>query len=194
MKRLLQKLFVFLLPFLLIYPILEYRLSQLPSSYAQRKKDFESQLTDIEILSTGSSLGNAINPIYFNQQGFNLNNDAQDLYYDVQLVEKYLDKLPKLKIIIMPISYFSMGYRIGNSLSASRQPFYTLIWGIPPQYHSELNIRYFSFIAAYGWKKVRNFLLTGDIDMIMIDQPKKINKNGWGDYGNRSIQENYENE
>ena len=133
MKIFLKRLIVFFLPFLVLYPLLEIKLSQVPNYYTQKKEYLESQLSEIEILSTGSSHGDSINPQFLSLRGFNISNDAEDIYYDVQVIEKYLDRMPNLKFIIVPISYFSFEYRIDHSKSVWLAPFYKFVWDIPPQ-------------------------------------------------------------
>ena len=195
MKRFLLKLLIFVLPFLITYPFLEYQLKILPNSYNPKREYLESQLNEIKIISTGSSHGNSINPLFFEQKGFNISQNSQDLYYDTKLVEKYLDKLPELKLIIMPISYFSMEVQIDHSPQSWRGPFHKLIWGIPTQsLSSQLNISNFSFTAAYGWYTVANYIISGDDHGILRDEPQQIKNNGWRDVGNQEIQENSEEE
>jgi len=184
MKIFLKKIAIFLLPFLFLYPLLEIKLSQIPNYYIQKKEYLESQLSKIEILSTGSSHGNSINPQFLSRKGFNLFNDAEDIYYDVRLVEKYLDKMPNLKLIIVPISYFSLEYRIDRSPSAWRAPFYKFIYDIPPQeLTSLLNFGYFSYTAAYGWRDVVGYIENGFVS----NSTQKLDSNGWREIGDTVI-------
>jgi hypothetical protein len=191
MKIFLNKLLVFFLPFLVLYPILETRLSQIPNYYNQKKEYLNAQLGEIEILSTGSSHGNSINPQFLSRKGFNLFNDAEDIYYDIRLVEKYLDKMPNLKIIIMPISYFSLEYRIDRSPSAWRSPFYKFNWNIPPQELTSLfNLGYFSYTAAYGWREVVSYIENG----FASKSTQKLDSNGWREIGDQVIIDSPEEE
>jgi len=165
MKIFINKLIIFLLPFLVLYPLLEIRLSQVPNTYNKKREFFESQLNEIETLTAGSSHGDAINPDYIRRKTFTLNNAAQDLYYDVQLINKYLDKMPRLKLVILPISYFSLEYQMDRTKTWTLAPFYYHFWGIPPQHWDSLiNPRYFSLTAAYGWQKVLHYIENGFID------------------------------
>ena len=191
MKIFLKRLVIFFLPFLVLYPFLEIKLSQTPNYYNQKKEYLESQLSEIEILSTGSSHGNSINPQFLSRKGFNLFNDAEDIYYDVRLVEKYLDRMPNLKLIIMPISYFSLEYRIDRSPSAWRAPFYKFIWDIPPQeLTSLLNFGYFSYTAAYGWREVVSYIENG----FASKSTQKLDRNGWREIGDQVIIDSVEEE
>jgi len=165
MRKVISKLLLLLLPFLVLYPVLEYKLNNIPNTYNMKREFLESQLKEIEILTTGSSHGDAINPDYIRRKTFTLNNAAQDLYYDVQLINKYLDKMPKLKLVIFPISYFSLEYQMDRTKTWTLAPFYYHFWGIPPQHWDSLiNPRYFSLTAPYGWEKVLHYIENGFID------------------------------
>jgi len=186
MKIFLRRLIIFLLPFVLLYPILEIKLSQIPNTYNKKREFLESQLQEIEILTAGSSHGDAINPDYIKLKTFTLNNAAQDLYYDVQLINKYLDKMPKLKLVILPISYFSLEYQMDRTKTWTLAPFYYYFWGIPPQHwNSFLNPRYFSLTAAYGWEKVLQYIENG-----FTDNSWEIMKTtGWWLQGNQELED-----
>ena len=191
MKIFLKRLIVFFLPFLVLYPLLEIKLSQVPNYYTQKKEYLESQLNEIEILSTGSSHGNSINPQFLSRKGINLFNDAEDIYYDVRVIEKYLDRMPNLKLIIIPISYWSLEYRMDRSLWAWRVPFYKFIYDIPPQeLTSLLNFGYFSYTAAYGWCEVVSYIENGFISK----STKKLYSNGWREVGDHAIIDSPEEE
>ena len=191
MRKVIFKVLLLLLPFLVIYPVLEYKLSNIPNTYNKKKEYLESQLSEIEILSTGSSHGNSINPQFLSLKGFNLSIDAEDIYFDVQVIEKYLDRMPNLKLIIMPISYFSLEYRIDHSKSAWLAPFYQLVWDIPPQdFIYLLNFRYFSYSAVYGWSQVVSYIENGFVNT----NTKKLHSNGWWDRFHQGIVDSSEEE
>ena len=165
MKKVIFKLLLFLLPFLALYPVLEFKLSTVPNLYNKKREFLESQLNEIEILTTGSSHGDAINPEFIQRKTFTLNIMAQDLYYDVQLINQYLDKMPKLKLVILPVSYFSLEYEMDRTKTWTLAPYYYHFWGIPPQHwDSILNPRYFSLSAMYGWQKVLQYIDNGFTD------------------------------
>jgi hypothetical protein len=189
MKKFLTKFIIFLLPFLISYLFLESKLSQIPTFYSQKKEFLESQLSEIEVLSIGSSHGNSINPQFLSRNGFNLFNDAEDIYYDVQLIEKYLDRMPNLKLIIMPISFFSLEYRIDHSPHEVREPFYKFTWNILPQdFITLLDFRYFSYTAMYGWREVVGYIGNGFVSK----NTQKLDSNGWREIGNHAIMDSPE--
>jgi len=174
--KFLRKLLVFLIPFFVLFPILEFRLSKIPNFYNQKKSFLESQLNEIEILSTGSSHGDSINPAFLDLAGFNLSHNAEDIYYDVQVMMRYLEKMPRLKIILFPISYFSLDYRLDSSLFPRTTSFYKMVWGIwPPSFQAVLNTGNFSYIAAFGWAEVLTYIKNG----FKSKNTVALTSNGW---------------
>ena len=69
-----------------------------------------------------------VNPNFFSFYGFNLSNVSQSLYYDTRLTLNYIDKMPKLKVIIMSIGYFSFRYQLSKSSEAWREDYYYTYW------------------------------------------------------------------
>ena len=184
MKYLLKKVSFFLLPLLGLFLFLEIKLSQIPTYLSLKKEFLESQLDQIEILSTGLSYGNSINPQFFDRKGFNLFNDAEDLYFDVKVIEKYFDRMPNLKIVLLPISYFSLEYRQENSQWSWRAPFYKFIFNIQPsKYISIFNPSYYSYALAYGWKDDLNFIYTN----FSSNMTKYMHENGWREIGSQEL-------
>ena len=162
MKKTILKICLLLIPILIIYLLLESRLGSVPNMYSKKKEFLESQLNQVEVLTTGSSHGDAINPDTILEKTFTLNQAAQDLYYDTRLVSHYLNRLPKLKLVIIPISYFSLEYQMDRTKTWTLAPYYYHTWRIPPQHwDSWLNLRYFSLSATNGWEKVMVYLQNG---------------------------------
>jgi hypothetical protein len=189
MKSFLKKLVLFLLPLLALNGLLEVRLSRMSNNFNLKKKYFESQLSEIEILIPGPSYGNSIDPQFLSHKAFNLFNDGEDIYYDARLIEKYLERMPKLKLIIFPLSYYSLEHRMDRSPTSWRIPFYQSVWGIPPQsFTSYLNPGFYSFTAAYGWQQTLDFI---ENDFTSEDQ-RVLFPNGWREIGSQVIAENTE--
>jgi hypothetical protein len=109
-RRLSIRLACFILPILLLLAGLEYLQRQLPNNYTHKRAQLEAQLDQWETLILGSShsyLG--VDPAALNSQAFNLAFTAQTLYFDQYLLASYLDRMPALKRVIVPISYGSLG-------------------------------------------------------------------------------------
>lgn len=184
MKKFFLRIIILLLPLITLYSFLEVKLISVPNMYNKKKEFIESQLDQIEILTTGSSHGDAINPDYIQEKTFTLNQAAQDLYYDTRLVIHYLDRMPKLKLVIIPISYFSLEYQMDRTKTWTLAPYYYHTWRILPQHwDSLLNERYFSLTAAYGWEKALSYLQNGFQD----NEWKIMKSSGWWFQGNEEL-------
>jgi len=177
-KKFLLKLIVILLPFLILFSWIEYKARNLPNSYSVKKDQLEKICDSVEILVLGSSHAmKGIDPSCFRCKGFNLSNSSQTLIHDIQLCQKYLERLPRLKAVIFEISYFSFYFDINNSPESWRNYFYYHYFDIrdpsldrfsPPAYfYTALYTRglindivfnkldhkkEFGDIRAYGWE------------------------------------------
>ena len=138
MRKFLLKICYLIFPLLLFLFYLEYNLNKIPNSYNYKRECLETQLDSIEVLVLGSSQATyGINPEYFCLKGFNLSNVSQPLYYDTKLTLKYVDKMPKLKYVIINISYFSFGFQLIDGGEQWRDYFYSQFWDIK---YPELNL------------------------------------------------------
>ena len=189
MKRFLSKSLFFLFPIIVLYILLEFQLDQIPTNYSIKKTFFETQIQDIEILIMGSSHGNSINPEFLDHKGFNLFNDAQDLYYDTRIIKKYWDQMPNLKLIVIPISYWTLDYRMDRSVFIDRAPFYKFKFDINPQSAFDfLYPGFFSYTYAYGWSRTVALLKNNFADSVK----QKMHENGWREVGFTSIDDSYQ--
>lgn len=169
MKTIISKLIILALLVIIPYLIIGVNIED---SYKLKRDYLESQLNEVEVLSMGSSHGQSINPAYFSLKGFNLSNPSQDLYYDVHLANKYIDKMPELKLLIIPISYFSFESQLDNSPENSRLFPYLITWGIPPENFSAfLNDNFLLFVDA----EVKNFVQNGFVN----NATPKMDQDGW---------------
>ncbi len=132
-KQIVIKLFIFLLPLVIAFGFIEYKLrtKHFVSSYAAKKYYLEKQLDNVETLVVGSSqMFNGIDVGYFNNNAFNIANVSQTLYYDKRLTLQYLPKLPKLKTVIVGVSYFSFFYQLCDTPEDWREEFYADYYSI----------------------------------------------------------------
>jgi len=146
-----RKIFVFTLPLLLFFGLLELRLQGVANTYNMKRKNLESCLDSVEVLVVGSSHGlNGVNPKYLRARTYNLANTSQTLYYDEALVLKYADRMPKLRVIVMPISYFSFFGNLEDIEEEWRTYYYDYFWGIGCDYtENRFDLRKRSLTALY---------------------------------------------
>ena len=174
--KLLVKILIFGASLLIAYLFLENQLSKVPNLFVVRRNYLERQLNTTQLLILGSSHGDSFNPHFFTSKAFSLNFNSQDFYYDQALLNKYIDQMPNLKTVIIPISFFSLDYQVDRSLAWTLAPYYHHFWGIPPQHwDSLLSMRYFSLTAMYGFEMVKSYLKNGFDDGAW----KNMSVDGW---------------
>ncbi|HTB32152.1 MAG TPA: D-alanyl-lipoteichoic acid biosynthesis protein DltD [Bacteroidia bacterium] len=111
--------------------IFEKGLGTITNSYNLKRQQLESQADSIEVLVLGTSQSlHGINPSYFSLKGYNAGNSAQTIFYDVGITLKYLNKMRKLKYVLIAISDYSMGFELYETDEKWRDYFYAQCWGI----------------------------------------------------------------
>jgi hypothetical protein len=87
----------------------EIYLRQLPTAYTGKVEGLESSADSVELLILGNSHATfAVDPNQMDEYAYNLAQVNQSLYYDKRLTLKYLDKLPKLKFVIITVDFHSL--------------------------------------------------------------------------------------
>lgn len=190
MRQFLLKAMLIVFPLLLTLGYLEYRLSLVTVSYSQKKYELETQLDQIEVLVLGSS--NAyfgLNPHFFSKKGFNLAYRAQWPYYDLKLIEKYLNQMPHLKLVIYPINYFTLGTQAYEQADQWRLFFYSQYHHILPpkagkyaKMNPLLEPRLFSKIAMFA-ERIPYYLRHGNTQMNGGEPDEDIS--GWINAGTK---------
>ena len=150
MKRFIIKLLALGLPFVLFLGAYQFMLSSVhPDEYSAKKDLLERRAHEVEVLVMGSSHAYyGIMPDELGRPAFNLAAVSQSLFYDRALVEKYLDQLPALKMVILPVSYFTPGYQVDDSIEHWRGHVYYYVYGQHNRnWHKDCSAR--NFFAYY---------------------------------------------
>lgn len=156
--------------------IIEFKVGNLPNSYTVKKQCIEDNANKIDVLVFGSSQAHSdINPEQFYKYSCNLANSNQDLYYDSQLLDKYIDKMPTLKTVFIGVSYFSLEFSLVENDESWRKYFYYKTFDIPQPNGETYELGYYSYIAAYNPSVVRGFLAKA-FDVNLVD---KNTTSGW---------------
>ena len=122
MKKFILKVLLYLFSLGIVFLLMEYRIGKVPNTYSYKRQCLEQQLDSIQVLVLGSSRSlYGIDPAYFTLHGFNLGNVSQSIYYDTHLTLKYLDQMPKLKYVLINLSYTSLGASLGDGIEAWRE-------------------------------------------------------------------------
>ncbi len=143
------RLVVFATPLVLGLLVIEWRLSLIPNSYAIKDQG-ASQAMGTEALVLGSSHAlKGINPALMTLPTYNLANVSQTLKFDQALLEVYTRNMPKLRWVVVPISYFSL-YEDLEQADPIRAYFYARYHHFKPESVSYLSLPMVSYIALYG--------------------------------------------
>lgn len=161
MNKLVFKAILLALPFAFILIYVEHRLRQIPSSYLNNKTEIEKRQNEIEILITGAShAASALPPQFMSRPTFNMASSSQTIYYDTQLVTKYAAAMPKLKLVILTISYHALESQLKNSMERWRGGFYKQVYGIPREDEGEgFQFADYSYIGLYTPKLAYKMVL-----------------------------------
>ena len=109
MKNFLKNILLFVVPIVVGTIFIEVYLRTSNSMYLEKKKGLDECIEDVEILVLGNShVHYGVDP---NQFEFNVYNAAmlgQTLYYDKEILKKYIKKAEKLRYVILNVSYQSL--------------------------------------------------------------------------------------
>ena len=125
--------FLYLLPILVFFIVLEIILRQIPNVYSHKKNYLEANADKIETLILGSShTYYGIDPVYFssNNSVFNGAHVSQSLDYDYEILKRYAAKLNNLKTVVIPVSYFTPWSRLSNGSESWRVKNYVIHYKI----------------------------------------------------------------
>lgn len=87
----------------------ECMVRRLPNPYKYKHEYMLRHADEVEVLILGSShTYYGIRPGMLHRRAFSLANQAQDLDYDLFMLEKYVPHSKSLKKVVLPISYFSL--------------------------------------------------------------------------------------
>jgi hypothetical protein len=151
MRYLAARSLAFALPLLLALFSLELGLRRMPNSYSIKKSLLAQQAENIEVLVLGASEAlQGVDPSHWRPIGFNLANVGQDPRHDLALVLHWAPRLPRLKMVVLPVSYSTLELSMVDGPEAWRQHFYTLFMGLPAQPAAKRwNLRNHSAILLY---------------------------------------------
>jgi hypothetical protein len=125
MKNFYKKLLLFLVPILLVWFATEVFYRTAENNYTYKTQRIISEYNEIETLVFGDSHAFfGIDPEYFTSKTFNIANVSQSLYFDELLLKKHIDSIPKLKTVVLNISYFTLSVVDDSSEDRWRKYFY----------------------------------------------------------------------
>lgn len=172
LKNIIIKALIVLAPLVLVVGVFEWLGHKIPTSYGIKNSNLMSKKNEVAVIVLGSSHANfGINPQYMGNNVYNMSNTSQDFYYDYKILQKCLDQCPNLKLVILPISYFSMYFLLDESPEKWRTDFYSAILKIKKQKSGILDFGQYSYIS----------LMNGPYNILNeIKKTSKLNINEFG--------------
>ncbi len=174
-KRFAIKLTAFAALQLILFTLVEFKLSQATNPYNVKKARL-ADCQDTRVLILGSShMLNGLNPDELGTPAINLAGYSQDLYYGAQLATRYLDRMPQLECVVVGLSYFTLEYDMERTTEAWRSCYYRRCFGIPHRHWiSEFDLRNFSLYLLYGPEISKQVLFGEPPDLSAF-----VHSNGW---------------
>jgi hypothetical protein len=134
MKQYLRRASLFLLPLLVVMALTELALRRIPNDYRYTHDLLTQRGESIELLILGNSHGyNGIDPRGFRSRAYNAANISQDHRRDLAIAKQCIGHLPKLRSIIIPVSYASIGASIEHGREPWRVKNYVIHMDMPEQ-------------------------------------------------------------
>ncbi|CAI8913383.1 hypothetical protein [Chryseobacterium sp. IT-36CA2] len=131
MKTLFRNILFFSIPLILFISFVEYSLRIIPNDYSYKEKYLSTKSSGIELLYLGNShIYFGLNPEYSKYKSFNAAAISQTIDIDVEILNKY-KKWDSLKVIVLPVDYLTMYFRLENQMDSWRLKNYTLYYGFP---------------------------------------------------------------
>ncbi len=113
MRAFLNRLLFFLLPVVSLAGAMEVHISSIPNNYAYLHQRLLDRRDSIEVLVLGNShTYRGVDPDGLNVPAINAANPSQDLSIDRMLLEKHIEYAPRLKCVILSVSYSTVGSRM----------------------------------------------------------------------------------
>jgi hypothetical protein len=153
---------LFAAPLLIAGVAMEKGLAKVVNSYNTTRAKTEATASTCEVLILGSS--NAawgIAPDAFSVPALNLANAAQSLYYDLTLAERYVPRMPRLKVVILGLTYVTLKSEVYDWDDSDRAYYYAHFWDLPPQGQSFFETRRWSLTALYGVRMSASYARKG---------------------------------
>lgn len=170
---------LFLLPLVVGFVALEVRLAHVPNIYTKKKKDLDARADSVQVLILGASHAFFdVNPDYLSRPAFNLASTYQSAFYDVRLTEMYLNKLTRLKLVILSADFTTFFLQLHQTKEEWRDYYYYQFWHIRYPGLPLLDARKWSKVALYTPEKVLKDIGSGfQLDLTYTQQ-----SNGWAPY------------
>lgn len=178
MGRLAVKVLLFVLPIIALWAWLERGLRTIETSSRVKRAGLEAKASEIEVLVGGaSSADNGVNPASFLVPAYNIAGPSQSLHYDLAIVSKYLEQLPKLRLVVVVQPYWYVSFEMRNYSESWRQHFYAVFWDVPLEAPTSnfVTIQQHSFVALYTPPVAAEYAARG----FKVPLAEAVSPDGW---------------
>ncbi|MBT3589724.1 MAG: hypothetical protein HOB99_00140 [Candidatus Marinimicrobia bacterium] len=166
---------IFFLPIILLIIAIELYITYGESSFANKANHLKDNLGNIEILILGSSrTQNSINPELLSMKSANLAYANQDYMINAAIFSHYVDKLEKLRYVILELDYLSL-------LHGTKSDYFRIPWYY--RYHS-ININDISNIEKISLLFSSPDYFKKIINRQIYDIDNKVEVNKYGFFNN----------
>lgn len=171
MKRFLLSVFFLSLVLLMTALVGEYIVRQQPNPYKTKHLQMMQHADVVEILFLGSSHTYfGIRPEYI-PYSFNLANTSQNLKYDYFMLEQYGERCKRLKVVVIPVSYFTL-FTSGFEETDS--------WWYAINYKIYMDCPYHSDFSKYNLEFAHPSVYTGKLKSFLLGKRNDCDSLGWG--------------
>lgn len=173
MKKFLRYCVYFVLPIIITAIPVEYLIRQVPNPYKYKYEWMQKNAEDVEVLVFGSShTFYGIRPEFFKEKAFSLANVSQGNRQDFFLLKYWAARYKNLKIVIVPISFytwFGRGLEYGSESYRCRY------------YKIYMDCDYYSDWSFYNLELSDKRTAMGKVGKIIHrDEDPGYDKFGWG--------------
>jgi hypothetical protein len=182
MKLFFKKILIFLLPVLAVFLLLETYLRNVDTLYKEKARALNEISDSVEVLVLGNSHAcYGVNPTQFDLFGYNLAQPNQSLYFDKRITLQYLDRLIKLKYVLISVDFHSLYF----SSQGARDMWSYYAYGI--EYENRTNfLAKMSLLYGYtpqvSWVFLKNDIRAwgnGGQNLVDVEDGANVSGSGW---------------
>ncbi len=152
---------------------MEFSLRTMPNDFKIKRHYLDRHAGTLEVLFLGNSHSYYnLNPIYF-KNAYNAGNVSQPVDYDYRILERYIERMPALKTVVIPVSYFSLVETLQDFPEEWRLKNYTIYYDMPEYGKYRYNSEVLSVPVRQNLKRIYNFY-------IKKESPVTTSVLGWG--------------
>ncbi len=162
MQKFIANTLLFMLPIVVFGLGMEASLRNIPNDYQYKRTYLDENSDRIEVLFLGNSHAyRGINPEFISRRSFNASYVSQSLDYDYAILKKYDGKWNSLDYIVIPISYFSLYFRLETGGEAWRAKNYSIYYDLRLSNRIADNSEFLSNQLSVNFRRIYSYYFLG---------------------------------